>query len=157
MVDGEPVDIGQVGEIVKVEPGAVAGPARRRPHPGGVQRRPRRRTATVYNVNADTAAAALAVALSAEKLVVLTDVEGLYANWPDSADVIDAADRGRAGAAAAHLSSGMVPKMEACLTRGPGRRPAGARARRPGAALAAAGDLHRRRNRHHGDALDERC
>ena len=38
---------------------------------------------TVYNVNADTAAAALAVALGAAKLVVLTDVEGLYANWPD--------------------------------------------------------------------------
>ena len=42
----------------------------------------------VHNVNADTAAAALAVALGAEKLLVLTDVEGLYRDWPDSDDVI---------------------------------------------------------------------
>jgi len=42
----------------------------------------------VYNVNADTAAAALAVALDAAKLIVLTDVEGLYADWPASDEVI---------------------------------------------------------------------
>ena len=44
----------------------------------------------MHNVNADTAAAALAVALGAEKLLVLTDVEGLYRDWPDSDDVIGA-------------------------------------------------------------------
>jgi acetylglutamate kinase len=42
----------------------------------------------VLNINADTAAAALAVALGAEKLIVLTDVEGLYVNWPESDDVV---------------------------------------------------------------------
>ena len=42
----------------------------------------------VLNVNADTAAAALAVALGARKLVVLTDVEGLYRSWPDRSSII---------------------------------------------------------------------
>jgi len=69
----------------------------------------------VHNVNADTAAAALAVALGADKLMVLTDVEGLFANWPDSDDVI-----GKIGVEALEelmptLASGMVPKMGACL------------------------------------------
>ena len=59
-----------------------AGAAGRRPDPGGVQRRRAATDGEVYNVNADTAAAALAVALGAAKLVVLTDVEGLYADWP---------------------------------------------------------------------------
>ena len=55
----------------------------------------------VLNVNADTAAAALAVALGAEKLVVLTDVEGLYADWPDRATLLSTDRRRRARAAAA--------------------------------------------------------
>ena len=42
----------------------------------------------IYNVNADTAAAALAVALGAAKLMVLTDVPGLYADWPATGEVI---------------------------------------------------------------------
>jgi acetylglutamate kinase len=68
-----------------------------------------------YNVNADTAAAALAVALGAEKLVVLTDVEGLYADWPTRTDVISQIDADRLAALLPTLNSGMVPKMEACL------------------------------------------
>ena len=107
----------------------------------------------VHNLNADTAAAALAVALGARKLVVLTDVEGLYADWPDT-DVADLADRRRrAGGAAARASTeGMVPKMEACLRAVRGGVPAAPRGRRPGAALGAAGDLHRRGVRDDGDA-----
>jgi acetylglutamate kinase len=68
-----------------------------------------------YNVNADTAAAALAVALGAEKLVVLTDVEGLYADWPASDQVISALTADDLEVMLPSLSSGMVPKMEACL------------------------------------------
>ena len=88
VVDGEEVDLGLVGEVAEVRPEAVLDLDRRRPDPGRLQRRPRRRTGQVHNVNADTAAAALAVALGAEKLLVLTDVEGLYRDWPDSDDVI---------------------------------------------------------------------
>ncbi len=71
---------------------------------------------TVYNVNADTAAAALAVALGAAKLVVLTDVEGLYRDWPNSDEVISQLDADDLEKLLPSLSAGMIPKMEACLT-----------------------------------------
>ncbi|MEU0570829.1 acetylglutamate kinase [Nonomuraea sp. NPDC005983] len=115
LVDGEPVDIGQVGEIVKVDPGAVRAllDDGRIPVVSSVARGD---DGQIYNVNADTAAAALAVALQAHKLIVLTDVEGLYANWPDDTDVIDQLRADELEALMPGLSSGMVPKMEACLT-----------------------------------------
>jgi acetylglutamate kinase len=114
VVDGEPVDIGQVGDVDKVDTSAVddliaAGRipvvATVAPDADGV----------VHNVNADTAASALAVALGARKLVVLTDVPGLYTNWPDTSSLttqITAADLEKL---LPSLESGMVPKMEACL------------------------------------------
>ncbi|MFI7129804.1 acetylglutamate kinase [Nonomuraea sp. NPDC050153] len=115
IVDGEPVDIGQVGEIIKVDPGAVRAliDNGRIPVVSSVARGD---DGEIYNVNADTAAAALAVALGAQKLIVLTDVEGLYANWPDDTDVIDELSAGELERLMPTLSSGMVPKMEACLT-----------------------------------------
>ena len=79
--DGEPVDLGQVGEVETVNPGAVAALLAdgRIPVISSVARSD---SGEVLNVNADTAAAAVAVALHAAKLIVLTDVAGLYANWP---------------------------------------------------------------------------
>ena len=68
----------------------------------------------VHNVNADTAAAALAIALGAEKLMVLTDVEGLYRDWPDSDDVIQEISPEALAELMPSLDSGMVPKMQAC-------------------------------------------
>jgi acetylglutamate kinase len=70
---------------------------------------------TVHNVNADSAAAALAVALGAEKLLVLTDVEGLYLDWPSSQDVIGEIAPEALEELLPTLASGMVPKMRACL------------------------------------------
>jgi acetylglutamate kinase len=115
IIDGSPVDIGQVGDIVKVEPGAVRALIGdgRIPVVSSVARGD---DGQIYNVNADTAAAALAVALEAEKLVVFTDVEGLYANWPDDTDVIGELTGDELAKLMPTLSSGMVPKMEACLT-----------------------------------------
>src|SRR6185436_82921 len=69
----------------------------------------------VHNVNADSAAAALAVALKAERLVVLTDVEGLYRDWPNSREVITELSATELRGLMPTLESGMVPKMEACL------------------------------------------
>ena len=69
----------------------------------------------VYNVNADTAAAALAAALDAETLMVLTDVEGLYEDWPHSDEVISRLTATELERLLPDLSSGMVPKMEGCL------------------------------------------
>jgi acetylglutamate kinase len=117
VVDGQPVDLGLVGEIDAVDPGAVLALLRdgRVPVVSSVARGA---DGEVYNVNADTAAAALAVALGAAKLVVLTDVEGLYPAWGDGADRGDVISRLSAAALAEllpGLSAGMIPKMEACL------------------------------------------
>ena len=114
IVDGEPVDIGQVGDVDKVDTSAVddliaAGRipvvASVAPDVDGV----------VHNVNADTAAAALAVALGARKLVVLTDVPGLYSNWPDTSSLTTQITAGELEKLLPSLESGMAPKMEACL------------------------------------------
>ena len=114
VVDGEEVDLGLVGAVVHVDPGAVVDliDAGRIPVVSTVAPDD---DGQVLNVNADTAAAALAVALGAMKLVVLTDVEGVYADWPDRSSLlpeIRAADLERM---LPTLQSGMVPKMEACL------------------------------------------
>jgi acetylglutamate kinase len=117
VVDGVSVDIGQVGEIVQVDAGSVRSllDDGRIPVISSIARG---EDGQVYNVNADTAAGALAVALQAAKLVVLTDVDGLYADWPPSGDPGDVIARLTAGELETmlpDLSAGMVPKMEACL------------------------------------------
>jgi acetylglutamate kinase len=114
IVDGEEIDIGQVGDVVEVDPSAMLAliDAGRIPVIATVARG---RDGLTYNVNADTAAAAVAVGLQAEKLIVLTDVEGLYADWPASTEVISEIDADRLAALLPTLASGMVPKMEACL------------------------------------------
>jgi len=113
-VDGEQIDIGLVGEVAAVNPDAVLDIVNAgripvvstvAPDVDGV----------VHNVNADTAAGALAAALGAEKLVVLTDVEGLYANWPDRSSLIDRIPVDRLERMLPGLASGMIPKMEACV------------------------------------------
>lgn len=113
-VDGQPVDVGLVGDVVAVNPDAVWDLVRAgrvpvvssiAPDVDGV----------VHNVNADTAAAALAVALGAEKLVVLTDVEGLYDRWPDRGSLRSTIDSTELAELLPRLDAGMAPKMEACL------------------------------------------
>ena len=114
MVDGLPVDIGQVGDVDKVDTSAVndliaAGRipviATVAPDISGI----------LHNVNADTAAAALAQALGARKLVILTDVPGLYTDWPDTTSLTTRIDADDLEKLLPRLESGMVPKMEACL------------------------------------------
>ncbi|MBO0822098.1 MAG: acetylglutamate kinase [Nocardiopsaceae bacterium] len=114
-VDGEPVDIGLVGDITDVDAGVVEALLEdgRIPVVSSVARGP---GGEVYNVNADTAAAALAVALGAAKLVVLTDVEGLYQDWPACTEVISQLSGSDLEAMLPGLSAGMIPKMEGCLT-----------------------------------------
>jgi acetylglutamate kinase len=113
-VNGEPVDVGQVGDVVAVDPSTVHAllDAGRIPVVATVARG---LDGLSYNVNADTAAAALAVGLEAEKLIMLTDVEGLYAQWPPRGEVVSQIDTDELAAMLPALSSGMVPKMEACL------------------------------------------
>ena len=116
MVDGESVDIGLVGDVVEVNPQAVEDILRAGRIPVVSTVAPDLGTAgQVLNVNADTAAAALAISLEAAKLVVLTDVEGLYANWPDKASLVRRIGADHLAEMLPGLETGMVPKMEACL------------------------------------------
>ncbi|WSQ97749.1 acetylglutamate kinase [Streptomyces sp. NBC_01210] len=113
-VDGEPVDIGLVGDIVEVNPHTVRALLEQGRIPV-VSPVARGADGEVYNVNADLAAAAMAVALDAEKLLMLTDVEGLYANWPHSTEVIDRLTADELEKMLPELAGGMLPKMEGCL------------------------------------------
>ena len=115
IVDDEPVDIGLVGEVIDVRPEAVLDiiEAGRIPVVSTVAPDA---DGQVFNVNADTAAGSLAAALGAEKLLVLTDVEGLYATWPNPSDVIGEISPEALEELVPTLTSGMIPKMQACLT-----------------------------------------
>lgn len=113
-VDGVATDIGLVGDVDQVNTAAMldlvaAGRipvvSTLAPDADGV----------VHNINADTAAAAVAEALGAEKLLMLTDIDGLYTRWPDRDSLVSEIDTGTLAQLLPTLESGMVPKVEACL------------------------------------------
>lgn len=115
-IDGELVDLGLVGDVVSVNPEPVfalleAGliPVVSSLAPDGDN------PGTSLNVNADAAAAALAVGLSAAKLLILTDVAGLYSDWPQQDSLVSALSTDELRAMLPELESGMIPKMQACL------------------------------------------
>src|SRR5215475_8630322 len=114
VIDGEAVDLGHVGDVATVRPdllhdllaaGRIPVVATVAPDAAGV----------IHNLNADTAAGAIAAALDAEKLVMLTDVPGLYRAWPDPDTLITALDADELESMMPTLAAGMLPKMEACL------------------------------------------
>ncbi len=113
-LDGVATDIGLVGDVEHVNTAAVldliaAGRipviSTIAPDIDGV----------VHNINADTAAAAVAKALGAEKLLMLTDVEGLYTRWPDPNSLVSQIDTEMLTELLPNLETGMIPKIEACL------------------------------------------
>ncbi|WP_078292670.1 acetylglutamate kinase [Mycobacterium sp. D16R24] len=113
-VDGVETDIGLVGDVAQVNPEAIldlidAGRipvvSTLAPDTDGV----------VHNLNADTAAGALAEALGAERLLMLTDIEGLYTDWPDRGSLVTAIAAEDLRGLLPALESGMIPKVEACL------------------------------------------
>ena len=114
VIDGVEVDLGLVGDVTHVRPDLVLEMLDRDLIPVvssigvGID-------GQVYNVNADTAAGALAVAVGARKMVMLTDVAGLYRDWPTSEEVVATIEASELRALLPDLESGMVPKMEACL------------------------------------------
>ncbi|HET8600710.1 MAG TPA: acetylglutamate kinase [Segeticoccus sp.] len=115
LVDGEPVDLGLVGDVETVDPSAVQDllDAGRIPVVSTVAP-DLDQPGAVLNVNADSAASALAVALGARKLVVLTDVEGVYAEWPRPESLLATASLQTAESLLTRVEAGMVPKLEAC-------------------------------------------
>ena len=116
VVDGEEVDLGLVGDVVEVDPAVilellddgfipvVSSVAPDLDTPG-----------QSLNVNADSAAASLAAALEATKLVILTDVAGLYRDWPNRDSLVSHLTAAELTALLPTLTSGMIPKMMACL------------------------------------------
>jgi acetylglutamate kinase len=116
VVHGETVDLGLVGDVVEVDPAVViealddgfipviSSIAPDLDAPG-----------QLLNVNADAAAASLAVALGAAKLVILTDVAGLYSDWPNRDSLVSHLDSSELEALLPALEAGMIPKMAACL------------------------------------------
>lgn len=122
VIDGQRIDLGLVGDVVNVNAGAITDLIENgripvvssvAPEFDPVTGQP---TGQVLNVNADTAAAELAGALGAAKLVVLTDVEGLYGNWPDPSSLITSISTDQLRSMLDSLESGMIPKMRACLS-----------------------------------------
>ena len=116
VVDGEPVDLGLVGEVIGVDPTVVleAIAAGRIPvvssiAPDGDD------PDQSLNVNADSAAASLAVALGAAKLIMLTDVAGLYRDWPDRDSLVSQITVSELAEILPTLEAGMIPKVTACL------------------------------------------
>lgn len=114
--EGNEVDYGLAGDIIGVDPGAVLEllEADRIPVISSVALDDDDPTG-VLNVNADAAASALAAALGAAKLLMLTDVEGIYRNYPDPDSLISAITASELRSLGDAISSGMIPKVQACL------------------------------------------
>ncbi|MBC7517939.1 MAG: acetylglutamate kinase [Microbacteriaceae bacterium] len=115
-IDGESFDLGHVGDITRINPASVLAAIAQGLIPvvssiALSHEDPEQ----ALNVNADAAAGALAIALGAAKLVVLTDVAGLYRDWPNRESLVDLISVDELSALLPSLESGMIPKMAACL------------------------------------------
>ena len=114
LVDGVQTDIGLVGEVVAVAADQLNAAIANGQVPV-ISTAARATDGQLFNVNADTATSAVAIALVASEMIMLTDVPGVYANWPDRDSLISKMTAGELAALLPKLESGMVPKMEACL------------------------------------------
>ena len=114
LVDGVQQDIGLVGEVVAVDANAISTRVAAGEVPV-ISTAARALDGQLFNVNADTATSAVAIALDAKEMIMLTDVPGVYANWPDRDSLITKMTAAELTALLPKLESGMVPKMEACL------------------------------------------
>jgi len=116
VIDGEDIDLGLVGDVIGVDPEAVHAQLTAGRIPVVSSIAPDTDVpGQSLNVNADAAAAALAIALGAAKLVILTDVAGLYSDWPNRDSIVSVIDTDALRALLPGLESGMIPKMTACL------------------------------------------
>ena len=114
LVDGVQEDIGLVGEVVAVDASAITARLASGAVPV-ISTAARAIDGQLFNVNADTATSAVAIALDASEMIMLTDVPGVYANWPDRESLISKMTAADLTALLPKLEAGMVPKMEACL------------------------------------------
>lgn len=114
LVDGAQEDIGLVGEVVAVDASAINANLEIGEVPV-ISTAAYATNGQLLNVNADTATSAVAIALDASEMIMLTDVPGVYANWPDRDSLITKMTAAELAALLSKLESGMLPKMEACL------------------------------------------
>jgi acetylglutamate kinase len=114
LVDGVQEDIGLVGEVVAVDASAITARVVAGDVPV-ISTAARASDGQLFNVNADTATSAVAIALDATEMIMLTDVPGVYANWPDRDSLITKMTAAELTELLPKLESGMVPKLEACL------------------------------------------
>lgn len=114
LVDGIQTDIGLVGEVVAVAVEQIENSVSMGQVPV-ISTAARATNGDLFNVNADTATAAIASAIGASEMVMLTDVPGVYANWPDRDSLIEKITALELQKLLPKLETGMIPKIEACL------------------------------------------
>lgn len=114
LVDGQLTDIGFVGEVVAVDTTAINTVLANGQIPV-ISTAARDASGQLFNVNADTATSAIAIALKAVEMIMLTDVPGVYRNWPDQDSLIDQVTAAELEALLPTMQSGMLPKLQACL------------------------------------------
>ena len=115
LVDGSPVDLGLVGTITAVNPQAINSALKGGQVPVISPIATDENFKGGLNVNADLAAAAIAGALSAESLIIMTDVAGIYRSWPDTSSLISSISYAELDGLKATFAEGMAPKVKACL------------------------------------------
>jgi len=115
LIDGTPVDLGFVGDVLRVDPSAVLELLDQGIVPVVAPVSSDEDMKTGLNVNADFAAAAIAAALGASTLIVMTDVPGIYRSWPDTSSLIESISAGELESIKSGFADGMAPKVQAAL------------------------------------------
>jgi len=115
LIDGTPADLGYVGEVQSVDPTQLLGMLDNGVVPVVAPVSSDEDLKTGLNVNADFAAAAIAAALQASALIIMTDVAGIYRNWPDKSSLIDHISAAELESIKAGFAQGMAPKVQAAL------------------------------------------
>ena len=115
LIDGTPADLGFVGNVQKVNPSALLELINQGVVPVVAPVSSAEDLETGLNVNADFAAAAIAASLGASSLIVMTDVAGIYRNWPDKDSLIEKISAVELESIKSGFAEGMAPKVQAAL------------------------------------------
>ena len=115
LIDGTPADLGFVGNVQRVNPSALLELLGQGIVPVVAPVSSDEDMTTGLNVNADFAAAAIAASLQASSLIVMTDVAGIYRNWPDNGSLIESISVSELESIKSGFAEGMAPKVQAAL------------------------------------------
>ncbi len=115
IVDGTPAELGLVGEVTRVDTELIESLLEEKFTPVISPLANEIDSENGLNVNADIAAAAIAGGLNADSLIVLTDVAGIYRNYPDPTSIISEISATELSALKNDFKGGMAPKVAACL------------------------------------------